>query len=241
MLVVGITGAQGSGKSTLAAGLAAHFTAAGCQTAVLSLDDLYLPRADRDVLAAAVHPLLATRGVPGTHEPALGMAIIAALRAGHSAALPRFDKAVDDRSDVVVTAPADTQLLIVEGWCLGAQPEPDAALVVPVNALEANEDADGGWRQHVNAQLSGAYRAFFAQFDCQILLLAPDWPIVAQWRAEQEAALKHAAGDQAAGMNATELERFMQHFERLSRWIMADLPPRADLVLRLDRQRRVIA
>ena len=71
-LVVGLTGSQGSGKSTLAARLPPLLAARNLRAAVLSLDDLYLPKAERQRLAREVHPLLATRGVPGTHEVALG-------------------------------------------------------------------------------------------------------------------------------------------------------------------------
>jgi pantothenate kinase-related protein Tda10 len=69
-LVVGLTGPQGSGKSTLAARLPDLLAAAGLNAGVLALDDLYLTKAERQRLAADVHPLFATRGVPGTHDVA---------------------------------------------------------------------------------------------------------------------------------------------------------------------------
>jgi D-glycerate 3-kinase len=100
-LVFGINGAQGSGKSTLAGFLRnALQDAHGLRAAVLSLDDCYLGRADRLRLAAQQHPLFATRGVPGTHDPALGRSLLdrlRELRAGESLALPAFSKALDDR------------------------------------------------------------------------------------------------------------------------------------------------
>jgi D-glycerate 3-kinase len=115
--VVGLCGAQGSGKSTLAAALAASLRAAGIITAILSLDDLYLTRTARERQGADVHPLLRTRGVPGTNDVALGLAIFAELDQGRAAALPRFDKASDNR--VAETAwgfaPAGTEVLIFEG------------------------------------------------------------------------------------------------------------------------------
>ncbi len=95
-LVVGLCGPQGSGKSTGAARVAALLAREGPRAAVLSSDDLYLPRAARAALAAEVHPLFATPGVPGTHAVALGLLTLAALRDGAPVVLPRFNKATDE-------------------------------------------------------------------------------------------------------------------------------------------------
>jgi D-glycerate 3-kinase len=78
-LLVGICGSQGSGKSTACAHIARSMATSGTRIGVLSLDDLYLPRHAREVLARRIHPLLRTRGVPGTHEPLLGLRTFQAL------------------------------------------------------------------------------------------------------------------------------------------------------------------
>ena len=239
LFVLGICGAQGSGKSTLVADLAQRLAAAGLRVATLSLDDLYLAKAARQALAGKVHPLFATRGVPGTHVVALGLATIDALARGEPAALPRFDKGRDDRAPERdwPRAPADTQVLLLEGWCLGAAPQPAADLALPVNALEADEDPDGTWRGHANTALARDYPALWARIDRLIFLAAPDWEVVAAWREQQEAELRQRA---PAAMSPTEVTRFIQHYERLTRWMLAELPDRADLSLRLDHARRVI-
>jgi len=239
LLVVGLCGAQGSGKSTLAMALAARLDSAGIAAAVLSLDDLYLTRAGRQELARSGHPLLATRGVPGTHDVALGMTVLSALERGEPAALPRFDKGRDDRavhSDWPL-APAGAQVLLLEGWCVGALPQPAAALTQPVNRFEAEEDPDGVWRAYANAALAGAYQELFARIDLLVLLAAPDWQVVAAWREEQEAELRERA---PGAMTPPQVQRFIHHYERLTRWILAEMPRRADLVVRLDAQRRMI-
>src|SRR5687767_12770330 len=64
VLTVGICGPQGSGKSTLVMSLTKLLKASGLSAATLSLDDLYLTRDERSMLARRVHPLLLTRGVP---------------------------------------------------------------------------------------------------------------------------------------------------------------------------------
>lgn len=239
LFVLGVSGAQGSGKSTLVAELAQRLSADGLRVATLSLDDLYRTRAERQMLAGQVHPLFATRGVPGTHDVALGLATIDSLARGEAARLPRFEKGCDDRAPEGEwpLAPAGTQVLLLEGWCLGAAPQPAADLALPVNSLEAAEDPDGTWRGHANTALSRDYPALWARIDRLIFLAAPDWAVVAQWREQQEAELRQRA---PAAMTPAEVTRFIQHYERLTRWMLAELPNRADLTLRLDTERRVI-
>ena len=234
-LIVGICGAQGSGKSTLAEALARHFP----RTTTLSLDDLYLTRAERAGLARTRHPLFATRGVPGTHDVALGLAKLDALEAGIPTLLPHFDKARDDRapSDTWPDARTPNDLVIFEGWCVGAVPEAEDALAAPVNDLERIADADGRWRRAVNSALAGSYQALFARLDMLILLAAPDWETVCRWREEQEAGLRQTAGQGAGIMDEATVERFLQHYERLTRHILQEMPGRADLVLRLSPDR----
>lgn len=234
--VIGLCGAQGSGKSTLAAGLAALFERESVPTAILSIDDLYLTRAERERLARDVHPLLRTRGVPGTHDIALGLSILDDLAAGRPASLPRFDKARDDRAPASdwAGASADTRLLILEGWCVGARPQPEAALAKPVNALERDEDPDGLWRRFANAALAGPYQHLFGRIDRLILLAAPGFDIVLRWRIEQEHRLRRAQG---GGMSDAEVARFIRHYERLTRHILAEMPGRADLVIPLAEDR----
>jgi D-glycerate 3-kinase len=240
-VLIGISGVQGSGKSTLCAQLEAALSVAGLRAATLSLDDLYLTRAERLRLGDTQHPLFVTRGVPGTHDLALADTVIARLLTGEGpVAIPRFDKAVDDRTPErdwpLVTAPLD--VLLFEGWCIAATPEPESALVTPVNALEADEDPDGGWRRVVNAALGGGYAALFARIDLLILLRAPGFSAVQAWRQQQEDALRARRGA-GAGMDASALGRFIAHFERVSRHMLAASPPPGAIIVGLDADRRV--
>jgi D-glycerate 3-kinase len=145
-VVVGLCGSQGSGKSTMAAFLQGLLEAAGRTVAVLSLDDLYLSHAARAELARTRHPLFATRGVPGTHDVALGLRTLDALTRTEQPGetrLPRFDKAADDPFPQAAwpAQPSPVDVVLFEGWCVGAQAEPASALEPPVNALERDEDA----------------------------------------------------------------------------------------------------
>ena len=149
--------------------LAAAMTRRFDRAVALSLDDLYLTRAERDDLARTIHPLFATRGPPGTHDVELGLATLAALDRGEPVALPRFDKAIDDRVSTgpIHHAPPECRLVIFEGWCVGAIAQGQAALSRPVNALERDEDPDAVWRGYVNDQLGGPYHELFARLDEQ--------------------------------------------------------------------------
>jgi D-glycerate 3-kinase len=237
--IVGLSGAQGSGKSTLAAQVAALARARGVPSLVLALDDFYLGRAQREALARDVHSLLATRGVPGTHDIARLRATLDALRACRPVPLPRFDKGRDDRDDDAPPPVLAPRLVLLEGWCVGVPPQDAAALIEPVNALEAEEDRDGRWRNHVNAALAGDYAAAWARLDALVLLQAPGFEVVAGWRDQAEAPLRAAGAPRA--MHAAALVRFVQHYERLTRHASAVLPVRADLVLEQDAARHVIA
>ena len=184
--VLGVTGAQGAGKSTLARQLVDAATARGLRAATLSLDDLYLGRRARGHVARTVHPLFATRGPPGTHDVALGMAVLDAHQRGHAVRLPRYDKWHDRPVPPSRwPAPRALDLLVFEGWCLGVPPQPAAALARPVNTLERDADPDGTWRRAVNAQLAGPYRALWSRIDLLVALHAPGFDVVPAWRAGQ--------------------------------------------------------
>jgi D-glycerate 3-kinase len=235
-LLIGINGAQGTGKTTACRFLEHLLRHQGLAVATLSLDDLYLTRAERAAKAAAIHPLLATRGPPGTHDLALAETVITHLLTGNGpTAIPRFDKAIDDRvpeSDWQVAA-APLDILLFEGWCLGATPQSDASPVAPINVLEAAEDPDGRWRRHVNTALASGYARLFARLDQLIILQAPDFAAVRQWRALQEQKLIATRG---TGMDTAALDRFLQHYERLTRHMLESLPARADIVIPIDPQ-----
>lgn len=238
VLVVGLCGAQGSGKSTAAAFLAAQLDAIhGLRVVIVSLDDFYRTRAERWLMAEQVHPLFRTRGVPGTHDVADGIAVLDALRAGQPARWPRFDKARDDRrpaTDAQVCA-GEVEVVLFEGWCVGLPPESDAALHEPVNALERDEDSDGRWRRAVNAHLVGDYADWFSRLDVRVFLAVPDFEAVHRWRAEQEAETARLAGPAATTLRgAAQLARFIEHYERLTRHALRVLPESVDVLLRLD-------
>jgi D-glycerate 3-kinase len=243
-LLIGVSGCQGSGKSTLASLLVLLLKELmGLNAINLSIDDFYLTRADREILARTVHPLLATRGVPGTHDVELAMNTIASLRKPGRVAIPRFNKAIDDRAPQeqwpVIHAPVD--VIVLEGWCLAVPAQPEEALSQAINTLEAKEDPEGRWRKHVNTQIETVYSRLYSMIDYLIMLKAPDFAKVFEWRQNQEDKLAASVGSAAGSriMSPEQLHRFIQHYERITRHGLETLPRKADVVFELTDEQTI--
>ncbi len=246
----GVCGAQGTGKSTLV-----HFLQVlleekyNLRCISLSLDDFYLSRAARLRLSEEVHPLFATRGVPGTHDVDLGIRTLVSLQeAGpqQSVSLPRFNKATDDcipeEDWPRVAGPFD--IILFEGWCVGSQPQPSDLLTPPINPLEANEDREGLWRDYVNQQLRTRYAQWFGLLDRLILLKVPSFQQVQEWRSLQEYKLRQSYLNRGEAvpdrvMSPAQVERFIQHYDRLTRWNLETLPAISDVVLELQEDHKI--
>lgn len=238
--IYAIAGLQGSGKSTLATQVSRLGRTRGLRVATLSIDDVYLGRRERQRLAREVHPLLATRGPPGTHEVALACDVLDRLRAGLSARLPRFDKLADTRLPPSRwPVAADIDLVLFEGWFLKTPPQTGGELLEPINVVERDEDADGTWRRHCNDALARDYPALWARLDRLLFLQPPGFASVPEWRWQQELALRARTGPRTPrAMTRPQLERFVQLFERVSRQALRCLPGLADMTVRLDERRR---
>jgi D-glycerate 3-kinase len=243
-LLVGINGAQGTGKSTLTKLLTLVLQQQNLNVANVSLDDFYLSHQRRAELARQVHPLLATRGVPGTHDLILMQQLFNKMTDSEISGnchLPRFDKALDNPKAETewetINLPVD--LILFEGWFVGLTPQEENELIDPVNSLETDLDTQAIWRRHVNQQLHD-YQPLFNSIDFLIMLKAPSFDCVYKWRSLQEEKLA-AAVSQADNkvMDQATLQRFIQHFERLTCHGLQYLPTRADLVFNLDDQQQI--
>jgi len=241
-LLVGINGAQGTGKSTMAAVLQLILQSKGYKVAVLSLDDFYFSHNKRVALAEMIHPLLQTRGVPGTHDVALAISTVQQLISGQGeVSIPRFDKQTDNPKAKAVwdvcAAPVD--IVLFEGWCVGTPAQTKSELQTPINDLEAIEDNQGIWRAYVNDKLEHEYQALFGLLDKLIFLQAPCFEAVFDWRYKQEQ--QTFADSVGQGMNEQQLRRFMAHYQRLTQQSLDKLPKIADVVLKLDKQQQIIS
>ncbi len=244
-IIIGINGAQGSGKSTFALFVARWLQhELALRTVVLPLDDLYLGKQARQGLARQHHPLLGTRGVPGTHDVGLGIELLNALTvsgANRNVILPNFDKALDEQTEPseLCTIEAPVDVVLFEGWCVGAPPQPEGDLENSVNELEEQEDADGVWRSYANDQLGSDYANLFGRLDALIMLRVPAFENVLEWRELQEQKLRDKTN--MDGMGPAEMRRFLMHFERLTRHMLDVMPARANTVIDIDESHRMVA
>ena len=236
-----VAGLQGTGKSTLAAQLVAAARDRSVRALALSIDDFYLGRRERLRLGRTVHPLCATRGPPGTHDVALACEVLDASAAQAPVRLPRFDKIADRRLPPSRWPVArDIDLVVFEGWCLKVPPQPQAALRLPVNRLERDEDPHGTWRRWANDALARDYPALWDRMPWLLCLEGPGFEVVPGWRWQQERTLQAVHPGRRA-MDRAQVMRFVEFFERVSRHALATWPSIADAVVALDARRRPIA
>tara|TARA_R110001583_G_scaffold93386_1_gene236265 strand:- start:851 stop:1735 length:885 start_codon:yes stop_codon:yes gene_type:complete len=242
---VGINGCQGSGKSTLTDFLASYLRAQyQLNVAVMSLDDFYLSSEKRKQLAQDIHPLLATRGVPGTHDmTALNHVLTQLIERKTGFSIPRFNKATDEPflEDQwnMIEKPVDITLL--EGWCWGVKSQTAEQLQAPINELELQHDTSGEWRNYVNQQLKSAYEPLYTTMDFWLALQAPSFDCVYKWRLEQEQKLKTKNIGLANSkiMSTAEILNFTQYFQRLSVQGCNTISNSADAIFHLDYDRKI--
>ena len=247
--IIGINGCQGSGKSTLGDYLCSVISQRlGISAVCLSLDDFYLTKTERNRLATEIHPLLATRGVPGTHDMQLAINCVDSLLAGKDTRITRFNKQTDDRAPAVslpiIKGPVG--LIVLEGWCLGAQPQSQRQLLDPINRLERLEDNEGIWRNYVNQALcdKNSYQSLFSKVDELIMLKAPSFQTVYKWRLQQEhkmieSALKQGLERPSQAMSDDQVLRFIEYFQRITEDLLQQLPKQADHLFQLDTERGI--
>ncbi|MFT7561333.1 MAG: D-glycerate 3-kinase [Flavobacteriales bacterium] len=249
-LLIGVQGSQGSGKSTLAQFLKLILEQDHqLRCVALSLDDFYLTLAERKQLAELVHPLFITRGVPGTHDVSLAIDTLDTLMStsqSQTCSIPRFNKAIDDRHpksdwDNIAT-PVD--IVIFEGWCVGADAQTEEDLAPPINELERSEDPYGAWRTYSNQKLRYDYAELFSRLDKLIVLAAPSFECVYDWRWLQEQKLVRQwqtehPNTEARLLDENSVRRFISHYERLTRHCLSELHRKADWLLALDDQHNI--
>lgn len=245
-IFVGVNGSQGSGKSTLTGFLVEVLTKVYQKPTIgISIDDYYLSKQQRLTLSSTIHPLLATRGAPGTHNTELMKSSLNDLLNHRPCVLPVFNKSTDD------TAPLSQwrdihekyDIVILEGWCVGTTSQKSKFLEPAVNNMERTKDTDCTWRKYVNHVLETEYEPIFQQLDALVVLKAPSFDCVYQWRCEQEHKLitrlkqQHLSTEQT--MSDQQIDDFIQHYQRLTEHALETLPSRADYLFELDKNRGI--
>lgn len=237
-LVLFLGGSQGVGKTTAIRALEAAFPGALLS---LSLDDFYLTLAERQALAARVHPLCATRGPPGTHDLAMVHYVIDQVCGPHMPErlqLPVFDKARDDRRPAPVSHGFEDRprIILVEGWLMGCRPDPQSPQADPINDLERSQDPTGAWRAFQEEQLRDHYAKLWARADAFFYALPSDFAFVEAWRTQQEIENRGLNPHDQDPELAQWVAHFIAHYERLTRRMIEGAHhPGHRVLLRKDR------
>ena len=241
--LIGLSGGQGSGKSTIAQIIKIILKEKfSLNTVIFSIDDFYKTFKERQEMSHKVSPLFLTRGVPGTHDTKLLIKCIKNLKREKFkiTKIPRFDKSIDDRLPKCkwqkITKKPD--IIIFEGWCVGATPQNQKDLSIPINKLEIEEDKKRIWRSTVNNELKKSYKKIFDLIDKMVYLKVPNFQKVFKWRILQEKKLRLFSKGKKI-MSNSEIKRFVMFYERLTKHMLKDLSKKADIVVKIDNQHKL--
>ena len=240
-LIIGLAGGQGSGKTTISSILSIilkkYFK---LNIFIISIDDFYKTRKDRKILSKTKHPLLMTRGVPGTHDIDLMLKFFKKVKSKNfkSIKVPKFNKAIDDRysKKLWYKVKSKPDVVIFEGWCVGAKAQTVSQLNKPINSLERVCDQDVKWRSYVNNQLKTKYKTLFDQLDGLLYLKAKNFSLLRNWRLKQERKLWVQTKNKKnlKIMSSGDIINFMQTYQRITQQMFKDAQKSSSIIMNLN-------
>ena len=243
---VGLAGGQGTGKTTISSIikiiLEKYFK---LKVFKISIDDFYKTRKERIALSKKVHPMLLTRGVPGTHDINMMLNFFKKSKSKkfNKMKLPNFNKAIDDRfpKNKWSTINKRPDVIIFEGWCVGATAETNKSLKKSINSMEKANDHKLVWRKYVNQQLKTKYKKLYSQLNCMIYLKAKNFSLLQKWRLKQEHKLwlktKKKGGHKI--MSKGDVINFMQTYQRITQNMFKNMPKYASIILNLNSNHQI--
>jgi D-glycerate 3-kinase len=245
-LIIGLAGGQGSGKTTISSILTLilqkYFK---LNVFKVSIDDFYKTRKDRKLLSKNKHPLLMTRGVPGTHDIDLMLNFFKKIKDKNfkSLMIPTFDKATDDRcpKNLWHKIKLKPDVVIFEGWCVGARAQSNNQLKKPINSLERIYDQGGKWRVHVNEQLKNKYKKLFSQLDGRLYLKAKNFNLLREWRLKQERKLwvERKNKKNLKIMSSEDIVNFMKTYQRITQQMFKDALKSSSIIMNLNYKHQI--
>jgi len=245
-LIIGLAGGQGSGKTTISSILTLilqkYFR---LNVFKFSIDDFYKTRKDRKLLSKNKHPLLMTRGVPGTHDIDLMLSFFKKIKGKNfkSLQIPKFNKAMDDRCSKSLWYKIKTRpdVVIFEGWCVGARAQLGGQLKKPINSLEKVYDPNAEWRSYVNDQLKKKYKRLFKQLDGLLYLKAKNFNLLREWRLKQERKLWLQTKNKKnlKIMSSGDVISFMQTYQRITQQMFKDVLKISSIIMDLNSNHQI--
>ena len=244
--ILGLAGGQGTGKTTVTTIvtiiLKKYFN---LNVFKVSIDDFYKTRKERFELSRKVHPLFMTRGVPGTHDTKIISNFLRVIKKNKfkKISVPKFDKTIDDRTPKSKWYKINKKpdVIILEGWCVGARAQKNLELKKPINSLESSKDYYLKWRKFVNVKLQREYKIIFSQINSLIYLKAKNFKILQQWRLKQEKKLwLHSKKKiNLKIMSKGDVINFMQTYQRITQNMFKDAPKYASIIFKLDSKHQI--
>ena len=244
--IIGLAGGQGSGKTTISSILSIilkkYFK---LNVFVISIDDFYKTRKDRKILSKNKHPLLMTRGVPGTHDIKLILNFFRKIKSKKFSTLevPRFNKSIDDRykKNLWYRIKSKPDVIIFEGWCVGARAQSNSQLKKPINSIEKVYDQGAKWRAYVNNQLKTKYKTLFKQLDGLLYLKAKNFNLLREWRLKQERKLwvKTKNKKNLKIMSSGDVINFMQTYQRITQQMFKDALKSSSIIMNLNSNHQI--
>jgi len=243
---VGLAGGQGTGKTTSSSLIKIILTKYfKLKVFKISIDDFYKTRKERVRLSKRVHPMLLTRGVPGTHDINMMLNFFkkAKSKKFKRLKLPTFNKAIDDRFNKKrwYDLKEKPDVIIFEGWCVGAKAEKNNTLNKTINLMEKNKDKKKIWRKYVNQQLKSKYKNLYSQLNCLIYLRAKNFKLLQKWRLKQERKLllNSKKNSKLKIMNKEDVLSFMQTYQRVTQNMFKNMPKYASIILNLNSNHQI--
>ena len=243
---VGLAGGQGTGKTTTSSLikiiLIKYFK---LNVFRISIDDFYKTRKERISLSKRVHPMLLTRGVPGTHDINMMLNFFRKSKSKKfkRLKLPTFNKAIDDRFEKKrwYDLKEKPDVIIFEGWCVGAKSEKNDTLKRSINIMEKTKDKKQIWRKYVNDQLKSKYKKLYSQLNCLIYLKAKDFSLLQKWRLKQERKLwiKSKKNSKTKIMSKEDVLSFMQTYQRITQNMFRYMPKYASIIINLNSNHQI--
>ena len=243
---VGLAGGQGTGKTTISSLIRIILTKYfKLNVFRISIDDFYKTRKERINLSKRVHPMLLTRGVPGTHDINMMLDFFKKSKSKKfkRLKLPTFNKAIDDRFNKKKWYDLKNKpdVIIFEGWCVGAKSENSITLKRTINSMEKLEDQRQIWRKYVNQQLKTKYKNLYSQLNCLIYLKAKNFSLLQKWRLKQERKLwlKSKKNSKLKIMNRGDVINFMQTYQRITQNMFKNMPKYASIIFNLNNNHQI--
>ena len=245
-VIIGLSGGQGSGKTTisfiLSIILKKYFKFNVCR---ISIDDFYKTKKEREVLSKTKHPLFIYRGVPGTHDVDMLLKFFKKIKTKNfrKFKFPKFNKATDDRYKKKYwnSVKSKPQIVIFEGWCIGAKHQNYDKLIKSINLIEKKLDKNFKWRKFVNLQLMTKYKKIFNKIDNYLYIKVDNFNLLKKWRIKQEKKLliNNKNKKNLKIMNKKDILIFMQTYQRITQQMFKDKPKFASIILKLNENHQI--